>query len=49
MTIHTPEDVADLADQMAFVASGRVMASGSPSAILGGPLSESIAAATSDS
>ncbi|HEV2728338.1 MAG TPA: dipeptide/oligopeptide/nickel ABC transporter ATP-binding protein, partial [Solirubrobacterales bacterium] len=28
MTIHTPEDVADLADQMAFVADGRVVASG---------------------
>jgi thiamine transport system ATP-binding protein len=49
MTIHTPEDVADLADQMAFVADGRVMASGSPSAILNGPLSDSIAAATSNS
>jgi thiamine transport system ATP-binding protein len=49
MSIHTPEDVADLADQMAFVADGRVMASGVPSAILNGPLSKSIAAATSDS
>jgi thiamine transport system ATP-binding protein len=34
MTIHTPEDVAGLADQMAFVAGGRVQASGSPSEIL---------------
>jgi thiamine transport system ATP-binding protein len=49
MTIHTPEDVADLADQMAFVADGKVMASGSPAAILNGPLSSRIAAATSDS
>jgi thiamine transport system ATP-binding protein len=31
MTIHTPEEVADLADQMAFVADGKVVASGSPS------------------
>jgi thiamine transport system ATP-binding protein len=49
MTIHTPEDVADLADQMAFVAGGRVVASGPPAAILDGPLADSIAAATSDS
>jgi thiamine transport system ATP-binding protein len=49
MTIHTPEDVADLADQMAFVADGRVVASGPPAAILDGPLADSIAAATSNS
>ncbi len=49
MTIHTPEDVADLADQMAFVAGGRVVASGPPAAILDGPLADSFAAATSDS
>jgi thiamine transport system ATP-binding protein len=49
MTIHTPEDVADLADQMAFVADGRVVASGSPAAIMSGPLADSIAAATSNS
>jgi thiamine transport system ATP-binding protein len=28
MTIHTPEDVADVADRMAFVAEGRVLAAG---------------------
>jgi len=38
MTIHTPEDVADLADQMAFVADGKVRASGAPSEILSGTL-----------
>lgn len=38
MTIHTPEDVADRAEQMAFVAEGRVMESGAPSDILKGPL-----------
>ncbi|WP_230530147.1 thiamine ABC transporter ATP-binding protein [Microvirga roseola] len=49
MTIHTPEDVADLADQMAFVAEGRVIASGPPAAILNGPLASRIASAVSDS
>ncbi|KLK94196.1 thiamine ABC transporter ATP-binding protein [Microvirga vignae] len=48
MTIHTPEDVADLADQMVFVADGRVIASGKPSAILHGSLAPRIAAAVSD-
>ncbi|MCG7393492.1 ATP-binding cassette domain-containing protein [Microvirga sp. ACRRW] len=48
MTIHTPEDVADLADQMAFVADGRVVASDSPSTILGGSLAARIAAAVSN-
>ncbi len=48
MTIHTPEDVAPLADQMVFVADGRVLASDSPSAILGGTLASRIAAAVSD-
>jgi thiamine transport system ATP-binding protein len=48
MTIHTPEDVADLADQMVFVAEGRVVASDTPSAILGGSLASRIAAAVSD-
>ncbi|WP_134500056.1 ATP-binding cassette domain-containing protein [Microvirga pakistanensis] len=48
MTIHTPEDVASLADQMVFVADGRVLASDSPSAILGGTLASRIAAAVSD-
>jgi thiamine transport system ATP-binding protein len=43
MTIHTPEDVADLAEQMAFVADGQVMAAGSPSEILNGPLATQIA------
>ena len=49
MTIHTPEDVADLADQMAFVADGRVVASGRPAEILDGALAPQIAAAVSDS
>jgi thiamine transport system ATP-binding protein len=49
MTIHTPEDVADMADQMVFVADGQVIASGSPLEILGGPLAGRIASATSDS
>ncbi|MXQ11408.1 ATP-binding cassette domain-containing protein [Microvirga makkahensis] len=48
MTIHTPEDVADLADQMVFVADGKVLASDTPSAILGGSLAPRIAAATSN-
>jgi len=48
MTIHTPEDVADLADQMVFVADGRVVASDVPAAILGGSLARQIAAAVSD-
>lgn len=48
MTIHTPEDVADLADQMAFVANGRVVASGEPSAILSGYLASRIASAISN-
>ncbi|WP_414473039.1 ATP-binding cassette domain-containing protein [Microvirga sp. M2] len=48
MTIHTPEDVADLADQMAFVAGGRVVASDKPSVILGGSLASRIAAAVSE-
>jgi len=48
MTIHTPEDVADLADQMVFVADGRVVASDKPSAILHGILAPRIAAAISD-
>lgn len=48
MTIHTPEDVADLADQMVFVADGRVIASDIPAAILGGSLSREIAAAVSN-
>jgi thiamine transport system ATP-binding protein len=48
MTIHTPEDVADLAGQMVFVADGRVLASGEPSAVLGGSLASRIAAAVSD-
>lgn len=49
MTIHTPEDVADLADQMVFVANGRVVASGTPSSILNSALAPRIAAAVSDS
>jgi thiamine transport system ATP-binding protein len=35
MTIHTPEDVAEVADRMAFVADGRVIAAGSPHDVLG--------------
>jgi thiamine transport system ATP-binding protein len=34
MTIHTPEDVVDVADQIAFVADGEVIASGEPEAVL---------------
>ncbi|HZH28805.1 MAG TPA: ATP-binding cassette domain-containing protein [Azospirillaceae bacterium] len=34
MTIHTPDDVRALADQAAFVAEGRVIASGTPDAVL---------------
>ncbi|WP_262027252.1 ATP-binding cassette domain-containing protein [Microvirga sp. Mcv34] len=49
MTIHTPEDVADVADQMAFVADGRVVASGKPADILTSALAPRIAAAVSDS
>jgi len=48
MTIHTPEDVAGLADQMVFVADGRVVASDVPSAILGGPFGDRIASAISN-
>jgi thiamine transport system ATP-binding protein len=49
MTIHTPEDAADVADQMAFIADGKVVASGPPSAILSSTLAPRIAAAISDS
>ncbi len=49
MTIHTPEDAADVADQMAFVADGRVIASGPPAAILNSSLAPRIAAAVSNS
>ncbi|QRM30083.1 ATP-binding cassette domain-containing protein [Microvirga sp. VF16] len=49
MTIHTPEDVADVADQMAFVADGRVVATGRPADILTSALAPRIAAAVSDS
>lgn len=48
MTIHTPEDVADLADQMVFVADGQVIASDKPSVILSSSLAPRIAAATSN-
>jgi len=48
MTIHTPEDAADVADRMAFVADGRVAASGPPAAILHGSLAPRIAAAVSN-
>lgn len=43
MTIHTPDDIADLADQMALVAGGKVIASGTPSEILSGPFSSGVA------
>jgi thiamine transport system ATP-binding protein len=49
MTIHTPEDAADVADQMAFVADGKVVASGQPADILNSALAPRIAAAVSDS
>jgi thiamine transport system ATP-binding protein len=48
MSIHTPDDVAGLADQIAFVAHGRVMTSGSPTEVLEGNLAESIAASLSE-
>ncbi len=48
MTIHTPEDVADLADQMALVADGKVIASGAPSAILASPLGRRFVTAASE-
>jgi thiamine transport system ATP-binding protein len=48
MTIHTPEDAATLADQMVFVADGKVVASDKPAAVLQGSLAARIAAATSD-
>jgi thiamine transport system ATP-binding protein len=34
LTIHTPEDVRDVADRAAFVADGRVVALGPPAAVL---------------
>ena len=49
MTIHTPEDAADVADQMAFVADGKVVASGRPADILNSALAPRIAAAVSNS
>jgi thiamine transport system ATP-binding protein len=49
MTIHTPEDAADVADQMAFVADGKVVASGQPADILNSALAPRIAAAVSNS
>ncbi|KFG66881.1 ATP-binding cassette domain-containing protein [Microvirga sp. BSC39] len=49
MTIHTPEDAADMADQMAFVADGKVVASGRPAEILNSALAPRIAAAVSNS
>ena len=44
MTIHTPEDVVGIADHMVFVAEGRVIASGTPDAVLGGSADPRIAA-----
>jgi thiamine transport system ATP-binding protein len=49
MTIHTPEDAAGVADQMAFVADGKVVASGRPDDILNSALAPRIAAAVSNS
>ena len=34
LSIHTPEDIADIAEQLAFVADGRVIAVGAPEEIL---------------
>jgi thiamine transport system ATP-binding protein len=34
LTIHTPEDIVAVADQVAFVADGQVIASGAPGAVL---------------
>jgi thiamine transport system ATP-binding protein len=49
ITIHTPEDAADVAEQMVFVADGKVIASGSPPSILNSSLAPRIAAAVSNS
>lgn len=37
MSIHTPVDVRDMADQMVLVAQGKVLLSGSPAAVLQDP------------
>ncbi|MGL5737046.1 MAG: thiamine ABC transporter ATP-binding protein, partial [Beijerinckiaceae bacterium] len=34
MTIHTPDDILDVADQCAFIADGAVIASGAPRDVL---------------
>jgi thiamine transport system ATP-binding protein len=44
LTIHTPEDIVDLADQVAFVADGEVIATGSPAAVLAASRDARIAA-----
>ena len=44
MTIHTPEEVVGIADQMAFVTEGRVIATGAPDAVLHGSGDPRIAA-----
>lgn len=46
LSIHTPDDVTDLAEQMAVVAAGKVIASGKPSEILSGPYARDIDLAT---
>jgi thiamine transport system ATP-binding protein len=44
MTIHTPEEVVGIADRMAFVTEGRVIATGTPDAVLHGSSDPRIAA-----
>ena len=34
ITIHTPEDIADIADEVAFIADGQVIAEGKPRDVL---------------
>ncbi|MGO4572138.1 thiamine ABC transporter ATP-binding protein [Microvirga sp. 2TAF3] len=48
MSIHTPDDVEGIAEQMAFVANGKVIATGTPPEILNGPYAVDIAALASD-
>jgi ABC-type thiamine transport system, ATPase component len=42
MSIHTPEDVRDTAEQMVLVAQGRVVLSGPPAAVLQDPVTRSV-------
>ena len=42
MSIHTPEDVRDMAEQMVLVAEGKVVLSGPPAAVLQDPVTKSV-------